>query len=197
MKDLSKIKKIQILVFSLFILLVLIFGYNNMILKRLDVSLVLAISTLTLFIIALAISRKKESLLIKLGLKIQFGKGKRFTYLFIFNISLGLLFIISGVLYLPDFIQMIFKATIGIGWVLIGIGNRPQYYIEIGEKYITKLKFDSIKLEKIESVEYMNDKLIIKKGNKIMEIFLNEFTPTEKEVLIEKLKKRFIINNLA
>lgn len=188
--------KIQLLVFSILILTLFFLVYNNIVSKRLDVSIIFAVLTLTLEILLLALARKKEALLVELGLNKRFGKGNRFNYLSIIDIAIGSLWIIPAFLILPNFTQMIFNITVGLGWKLIGVGNRSRYYLQINEKYITKLKLDSIKLEKIESIEYMNDKLAVKKGYKIMEIFFNEFTLSEKEMLIEELSKRFKIDNL-
>lgn len=188
MNDLRRIKRNQMLVFALLLLLLLLLGYNNLILKNIPIALALAVAISSLVVLALVLARKKESLLAEYGLIKRLGKQRQFNHLNILSILVGLLLILSAASAPADVLHLIFKSTIGIIWVLVGIGNRPSCYLEIRERYIVKLKVDWMELGKVDRFEHFDDTIVLRSGNKKMEIFLKKLTPSEKETLAEALK---------
>lgn len=193
MKDnLKQLRKIKTLYVVILILLMSLLLYNDLFIKSLNFSIFIGVGIFITLIFMYKISRKEKLLEIKIGIKKIFDKGNHFNYYFIMSIILAMSYIILGISPLmKNFLEIVFRITLGIIWFFYAFIKKPQYYLEIDEKYISKLDTYSIDIKKIIDINYMNDKVIIKEKGKLMNVYYDRFNSEEKDIFLDELKNLF------
>jgi hypothetical protein len=132
-----------------------------------------------------------------MGLIKAYGERFGFNSIMLINIALGIIWIILGFLTLEDNYGFIFKLTLGMGFIIIGLSKSHRYYIKISDKNIIKLDLDFIKIEAIKLITFSSDKIILKTNKRSMEIFHTEVKEYERQLIINDFEELKLKNNLA
>jgi hypothetical protein len=196
-KILQKLNYIEFSAWIILITLIYEFIYQPFSANIISIHIIESILIIILIGTLINLRDIKNKIKIQMLLRQTFGKRKIWPIVIWIYFGIAILFIIGGLFSFHNLDYLIEKVTFGIIWIIIGLGNRYVYYIEITKRNIIKNNTEYLKINKIKNIEFSNEVIHLKTSKSSMSIYLHDLEMEEQSLIINYFKELKLKNNLA
>jgi hypothetical protein len=196
-KRLTRIKLYEGILLAVMVLVLSLEIYNSIITKNTTRQIISSILLLGCTIFILEIRKLKSILKIKLGLIKAYGERCGFNPIMMINLYIGIIFLILAFLNLNNINDLILKLTLGLCWIVVGVGNRRFYYLQLTDSNVVKMNLDFLKIKDIELITYTSQKVVLKTAKRTMNISFLKLKTDEQQQIVNDFDEIRLKGNLS